>query len=60
MDGVERFHKIANCPDHALVHNEELKTLDKTSLDLNYYSKLVKDNMIKREVGLYDREHNTT
>ncbi len=60
VDGVERFHKIANCPDHALVHNEELKTLDKTSLDLNYYSKLVKDNMIKREVGLYDREHNTT
>lgn len=60
VDGVERFHKIANCPDHALVHNEELKTLDKTSLDLNYYSELVKDNMIKREVGLYDREHNTT
>lgn len=60
IDGVEKFHKIANCPDHAIVHNYELETFDKTSLDLNYYSELVKDNMIKREVGLYDREHNTT
>ncbi len=60
LDGTERFHKIANCPDHAIVHNEELETFDKTTLDLNYYSELVKANMIKREVGLYDREHNTT
>ena len=25
VDGVDRYHKIANCPDHAIVHNEEAK-----------------------------------
>lgn len=53
-DGVERFHKIANCPENAIVHNEEMDTFDKSLINLNYYSELIKSNLIKREVGLND------
>lgn len=60
VNGIDKYHKIANCPDNAIVHNDSLDTFDKTLLDLNYYSELIKDSLIKREVALYETKHSTT
>lgn len=50
---VIRYDTVSNCPEHAIVHNEELEKFDKKLLDLNFYSELIKRNMIQKESNFY-------
>lgn len=35
------YNKIPNCPDHTVIHNDDISTFDKTQLDLQWYVDLV-------------------
>lgn len=39
------YQKIANTNEHNIIHNEDIKTFDKSKLDLNYYIELCKNNL---------------
>jgi len=41
----DSYQKIANTSDHNIIHNEDIKSFDKSKLDLNYYIALVKKNL---------------
>ena len=41
----ESYQKIANTSEHNIIHNEDIKTFDKSKLDLNYYIDLVNRNL---------------
>lgn len=41
----DSYQKIANTSEHNIIHNEDIKTFDKTQLDLHYYIDLCKRNL---------------
>ena len=41
----DSYQKIANTSDHNIIHNEDIKTFDKSKLDLNYYINLCNKNL---------------
>ena len=41
----ESYNKIADTSENCIIHNEDIKTFDKTKLDLNYYIELIKKKM---------------
>lgn len=41
----ESYQRIANTSEHNIIHNEDIKTFDKSKLDLNYYIELCKNNL---------------
>jgi hypothetical protein len=45
VDGTLRYNKIPLASEHSIVHNEELVTLHKKKLDLNWYIQLIQKNL---------------
>ena len=41
----DSYQKIANTSEHNIIHNEDIKTFDKSKLDLNYYIDLCRKNL---------------
>lgn len=41
----DSYQKIANTSDHNIIHNDDIKTFDKSKLDLNYYINLCNKNL---------------
>ena len=41
----DSYQKIANTSEHNIIHNENIKTFDKSQLDLNYYIDLCNRNL---------------
>lgn len=42
---ADSYTRISNCPEHTVIHNEDISTFDKTKLDLQFYVDLVKNAM---------------
>lgn len=40
---LDSFTTVANCPERTVIHNDHIKTFDKTQLDLQFYVNLCND-----------------
>lgn len=47
--GTSKHHKFANCPESAMVWNGSIDTLDKRLIDLNWYVRLVNNQLFQTE-----------
>ena len=46
----KRYTRIPDCPEHTIVHNDDLATFDKTQLNLRYYIDLVERKLFKEKL----------
>lgn len=46
----KRYTRVAECPDHTIIHNDDLTSFDKTKLNLRYYIDLIERKLFNEKL----------